>query len=213
MKRSLVLFSGGLDSTAALHLCLSEGSALQAIGFDYGQLHARAELTAARRIAERRNVPYTVLDLTRSLGDSVPDPIAGRGATGVSLANVAVRNLIFLTVAASFGARNVTCDDLELVIGCNADDAEAFPDCRLEFLAAAERCIGLALKGVVSRVSIHAPWSSMTKAEVVRRAMTWADAPQDLAESVSCYRGTACGSCDACALRLNALQVSLAGAE
>ena len=42
-KRAVLLLSGGLDSTTLLALAASEGYAVHALSFDYGQRHS-AEL-------------------------------------------------------------------------------------------------------------------------------------------------------------------------
>src|SRR3954452_25125264 len=52
---AVVLLSGGLDSTTVLAIASSEGFAIHALTFRYGQRHA-AEIDAARRIAQRTGV-------------------------------------------------------------------------------------------------------------------------------------------------------------
>src|SRR5436190_2486061 len=54
-RKAVLLLSGGLDSTTLLALATSEGYAIHALSFDYGQRHS-IELSAARNIAERYNV-------------------------------------------------------------------------------------------------------------------------------------------------------------
>ena len=49
-KRAVVLLSGGLDSATVLAVAKSEGYALYALSFSYGQRHAW-ELEAAKRVA------------------------------------------------------------------------------------------------------------------------------------------------------------------
>ena len=49
-KKSVVLVSGGLDSTTVLAIARSQGYACYTISFDYGQRH-RSELLAAERTA------------------------------------------------------------------------------------------------------------------------------------------------------------------
>ena len=39
MKRAVVLFSGGIDSTTTLAIAIAEGYETYALSFDYGQRH------------------------------------------------------------------------------------------------------------------------------------------------------------------------------
>lgn len=206
-SRALVLLSGGLDSTAALHHTLEKTNLVdvRAVGFDYGQPH-RTELQAAHALCARRRVPFTVLPIALPAREP---PAPGVDNSGVSRANVPTRNLLFLSLAAAYAmqlwpGRN----DVALIIGCNEDDAKVFPDCRLEFLLAVMDTLELALKDV-GHVRIGAPWISHTKAGVVAWCKDRPDALHDILASVSCYHATedrlACGTCDACTLRESAL--------
>ena len=49
-RNTIVLLSGGLDSTTALAIAKSEGYGIFAISFDYGQRH-KIELDQAKKIA------------------------------------------------------------------------------------------------------------------------------------------------------------------
>lgn len=191
---TVLLLSGGLDSVAALHHTRPD----RAVGFSYGQPHRDAELTAAGIIAARRGVPFEVLllpDLRRL------NPAAGRDSAGVSLAFVPGRNALFLTRATAAYAQPRGA--LRLVMGANADDFAAFPDCRGAFFAAAQTMLRAALVGVCD-VWISTPWLASTKTEIVHWCAGQPDALQDIRDSVSCYRGTRCGACDPCALRARA---------
>src|SRR4029078_6106159 len=54
-KRAVLLLSGGLDSATVLALAVSEGYAIHALSFDYGQRHS-VELSLARKIAQHYGV-------------------------------------------------------------------------------------------------------------------------------------------------------------
>lgn len=207
MKRC-VLLSGGLDSVAALHWAIDTPARAAdvgkprakpvAIGFSYGQPHRDAELTAAGVIATDLGVRFDVVLLPEL---SQLDPTAGRDAAGVSRAFVAGRNAIFLTRAAGFAAR--PGEDVSLVMGANADDFAAFPDCRPAFIQAARAMLRAALVGVCE-VTIETPWLGCTKTEILRWCQPRPRALADVRRSVSCYRGTRCATCDACMLRARA---------
>ena len=64
---AVVLLSGGLDSTTVLAIAKSEGFAIHALSFRYGQRHS-VEIEAARRIAERAGVrEHHVVDIDLTL--------------------------------------------------------------------------------------------------------------------------------------------------
>jgi len=79
------------------------------------------------------------------------------------------------------------------------------PDCRPEFIAAFERMANLATKAGVegaTRIKIHTPLISLSKAGIVRLA---SELGVDFSLTHSCYdpdaAGRACGECDSCVLR------------
>lgn len=195
--RRVVLFSGGLDSTAALYWALERGH-VEAVGFRYGQPHEQAEIAAATMIAARRGVPYRVIDLG-DLGRL--DPTAGCDDRGISRAFLPCRNPLFLARAAmSFAMPSA---ELVLVMGANLDDARGFPDCGSSFFYAVEEMLRHALANVCT-VTVETPWLAKNKAAIVRWCAGRPLALADVRDSVSCYRGTRCGLCDACTLRARA---------
>lgn len=200
---ALVLLSGGLDSVAALHWSIRKFERVEALSFRYGQPHAHAELTAAGIVCKRNSIPHDIF----MIGDAVRGqkalevPLPGM-ANGVSRANMPGRNLVFLSIAAAAAARRWTPEThVSLVLGCNADDAAGFPDCRHEFMGHAERAIGAGIRGLVHCLRVETPWLMMSKREIVAWAAVRPSALADILESVSCYAGTRCGTCDACTLR------------
>lgn len=201
----VILLSGGLDSVAAAVWRLSHKApdeTMVGLGFAYGQCHADAELSAAGRIAKDLGLPYSVIHLAGAVSGEVPitAPRAGTTRAGVSSASLPCRNAIFLIAAAAWAARHWYLDLLEIVIGCNADDAKAFPDCRGPFLDAAAEVLRASLVGVCPRVHVVRPWEVLRKDAIVRWAID-NDALDTIRRSVSCYAGTRCGTCDACTLR------------
>lgn len=168
---SLLLLSGGMDSALCLH---SEQGIALAVGFDYCQPHV-VELTRARALAESKGVPFKVVKLPpmTKVGDVV---FAGRNAVFLSVA---------AAIAMSEGIGTV-------IIGCNRDDFDLFPDCRLDFI----RGMNAALAAY--SVSVYAPLLNMTKVDVVKAALA-AGVKQD--ETWTCYTpnsSSPCGTCLAC---------------
>src|SRR5947209_11732305 len=77
-KKAVVLLSGGLDSTTTLAIAKSEGYAVYALTFRYGQRHEQ-EIEAARRIAARLGAVEHVIvafDLQQFGGSALTADIA-----------------------------------------------------------------------------------------------------------------------------------------
>lgn len=207
MTASLVVLSGGLDSTVCLGLAARDSDRVDAVTFDYGQRH-RVELDHAAAVASHYGVDQLVvpIDLTgwggSALTDAsidVPEPSAAADPDTVPVTYVPARNLIFLSLAMGIAEAR----DLDAVyLGVNALDYSGYPDCRPEFVQSFASTAALALKrGVEGRpVDVRTPLVDMGKADIVRLGLSL-DAPLRL--TWSCYRGAhlPCGRCDSCALR------------
>src|SRR5690606_35840313 len=113
------------------------------------------------------------------------------------------RNTIMLSLALGYAEVLGAAD---IFVGVNAVDYSGYPDCRPEYLAAFERLANLATKAGVEgtlQFRIHAPLVEWTKAEIIA---TGTRLGVDYSLTHTCYApfadGTACGTCDACQLRL-----------
>lgn len=62
MPSSVLILSGGIDSTVLLAHLLAEGRTVRALTIDYGQRHRR-EIDSARSIAAHYGVEHKVADL------------------------------------------------------------------------------------------------------------------------------------------------------
>lgn len=207
VARSIVVLSGGLDSTVCMAVARRDGGdPLLAVTFDYGQRHRieldRAAAVAAWFAAEHVVVP---IDMTGWGGSALTDasidiPAAGAGDPSVIPATyVPARNLIFLSLAAGIAeARGAGA----VYLGVNALDYSGYPDCRPEFVDSFRATAALALKRGLegNPVDVRTPLVDATKADIVRLG-TALGAPLHL--TWSCYRGgpAPCGDCDSCGLR------------
>lgn len=222
-KKAVLLLSGGLDSTTLLALATSEGYAIHALSVDYGQRHS-LELSAARKIAERYNVVQhlvTKIDMrlfgASALTADIPVPKNRQLDdldSEIPVTYVPARNTIFLSYAL---ALSEVVGAPEIFIGVNALDYSGYPDCRPEFIAAFERMANLATRtGVEARnepaVRIRTPLIDLSKREIIELGLRLG---VDYSMTTSCYdpaaNGEACGTCDACQLRLRGF--SEAGAD
>jgi len=209
--RAVVCLSGGLDSATTLAVAGSQGFALYALTFRYGQRH-QVELEAAKRIAQESGViehAVVDIDLRRFGGSALTAEIEvpkGRGedeiATGIPITYVPARNTIFLSFALAWAE---VLEARDIFIGVNALDYSGYPDCRPEYIAAFARMANLATKAAVEgrSVKIHTPLIALRKSEIIRRGL---ELGVNYALTLSCYdpspEGIACGTCDACQLRL-----------
>jgi 7-cyano-7-deazaguanine synthase len=214
--KSVILLSGGLDSTTTLALAQKQGFDLYCLTFDYGQRH-KVELDRARDIAKHFGaVDHQVvkIDLRQfggsALTASIDVPI-GRNqqemAAEIPITYVPARNTIFLSFCLAYAEVKEATD---IFIGVNAVDYSGYPDCRPEFIKAFENLANLATKAGVegkSRLKIHTPLIELSKAEIIKKGF---ELGVDYAMTHSCYDpkegGVSCGVCDSCQLRLKGFQ-------
>ncbi len=78
--KTVLVYSGGLDSTVLMHQLLADGDQVLALSVDYGQRH-RVELQYAQRSAERLGVPWRLADLS-----SVGQLLGGSNLTSPEIA-------------------------------------------------------------------------------------------------------------------------------
>jgi 7-cyano-7-deazaguanine synthase len=197
-----VLLSGGLDS-ATLAVWVAEqhpGAPIEAYTFLYGQKHA-VELEAARALAAALGLEHRVLELAPIAGSALTDAEValpeGRDlcqVKGVAPSYVPARNLLFLARMASlqdaFGSA-------VLWLGVHHDDHTGYPDCRPEFVEAADQAVRL---GSQHGLRVQAPFVRWSKADIIRWGLDHG-VPYELTHS--CYQGCrpACGVCDTCQAR------------
>jgi len=211
IKKAVVLFSGGIDSTTALYWARSRYGEVSAVSFDYGQRH-RVELTLARRLTRRLRLAHRTLkvDLRQIGGSALTDSSiklpefrnAGEQAPGIPITYVPFRNGVFLALAAAW-AEAGGMDDI--ICGFNTIDSPDYPDTGASFVRAMQRAVDLGT-GAVSRdrrIRIVAPFIRKKKSEIIRLGLSLG---ADYAFSISCYGGreVPCRRCSSCRLRKRA---------
>ncbi|MHC4444563.1 MAG: 7-cyano-7-deazaguanine synthase QueC [Planctomycetota bacterium] len=204
--KTILIYSGGLDSTVLLYKLRAGGDELRCLGIDYGQQH-RCELQAAGDICRLLDVEYRIADLSAikpflagsALTGDVPIPEGKYDAEGMKLTVVPNRNMIMLSVAIGWA---VSLKYDAVAYAAHAGDHPIYPDCRGEFVEAMERAAGLC---DWHKVAISRPFMEMTKAEIVRLGAELA-VPFD--KTWSCYKGglVHCGKCSTCIERREAFK-------
>ncbi len=208
MKKAVVLYSGGLDSTTCMAIAIADGFTPYAISFAYGQRHRR-ELEVAKQNAKKIGaVEHLIVefDLRRVGGSALTADIAvpksGVGSA-IPVTYVPARNTIFLSFALSWAE---VLGAFDIFIGVNSLDYSGYPDCRPEYITAYEQLANLATKSGVEgkgNYTIHTPLINLSKAEIIKKGD---ELGVDFARTHSCYdptpEGYSCGLCDSCRLRL-----------
>lgn len=210
-KKSVVLLSGGLDSTTCCAIAASKGADIYALTIDYNQRNVW-EINAAKEVAKTYGaVEHVVLPINlREFGGSALTDSSVELARDVPLdeigktiptSYVPARNTIFLALALSFAeTRGAT----EIWTGVNALDYSGYPDCRPEYIDAFSKMAHLATKSGVSGsdISIETPLLFLTKADIIKRGVSLG---VDYSLTRTCYdldeHGRACGRCESCLLR------------
>ena len=212
VSKAVVLLSGGLDSATMLAIARHEGFEPCAITFRYGQRHA-VEIGAARRLVKAMNIAEHLeveFDLRAMGGSALTSSIAvpkGRSAeemqAGIPVTYVPARNTIFLSFALGY-AESLKAN--HIFVGVNSLDYSGYPDCRPEYIRAFETMARLATKSGVEgdeQLTLHTPLIELTKSQIIKRGI---ELNVDYSLTCSCYdpdeAGHACGTCDACLLRL-----------
>ena len=214
MRKAVVVFSGGQDSTTCLIQAMAHYDEVHCITFDYGQRH-KLEIEVAESVCKELGVAaHKVMDvgllnelaissLTR---DNIPVSHELQ-ENGLPNSFVPGRNILFLTLAGIYayqiGAESV-------ITGVCETDFSGYPDCRDEFVKSLNQSLVL---GMDRALKIETPLMWLNKAE------TWALADQygklDFVreKTLTCYNGIigdGCGDCPSCDLRKAGLDDYLA---
>jgi 7-cyano-7-deazaguanine synthase len=211
MKKSIVLFSGGLDSTTAIYWALERYEKVFALTFDYGQRN-RIELDMAVKVAQKLSVPQKILrvDLRQIGGSSLTDTKLSlpqyekmeESEEGLPSTYVPFRNGIFLALAAAWAE---VIGIKEIVCGFNFIDSPNYPDTRKQFVQAMQEAINLGTKASLSpeKIKIIAPFLKMKKSDIIKEGLSL---NVDYSFAISCYCGEEipCQKCSSCVLRQKA---------
>ncbi len=200
--KTVLAFSGGLDSTCLLWYLRSMYHEVRCLSVDYGQRHNR-ELIAACRIARLAGVEHRVIDL-RSVkglmgGSSQTDaavevPEGHYTDESMKLTVVPNRNMLLLSLCTAWA---ISSKSDSVTYAAHAGDRAIYPDCRPEFANAIANAISIC---DWHKLELDRPFINATKAEIVRLGYN-IKAPLHL--TYSCYKGGEkhCGRCGTCTER------------
>lgn len=206
-KKSIILLSGGMDSTVNLAVANLKTNVVLALTFNYGQRAALKEINSAKKSCQHFKIPHQVIDLKwlKNLGSSsltnlqlqVPSGTAividdlktsEKTAKSVWIPN---RNGLFLNVAAAFAE---SCQADIIIPGFNAEEAKTFPDNSLAFIKKATTALAYSTQ---NKVKVRCFTISLDKTEIVRLGLKY-KAPFHL--MWPCYFNLKkwCGQCESC---------------
>ncbi|MDE6696809.1 MAG: 7-cyano-7-deazaguanine synthase QueC [Muribaculaceae bacterium] len=205
MKDSVIVLSGGMDSTTLLHE--RKDQIALAVTFDYGSRHNAREIECAKKNCEMLNIEHLVIPLDfmgkyfkSSLligGEEIPE---GHYADeNMKSTVVPFRNGIMLAVAAGLAeSRGLK----KVMLANHGGDHAIYPDCRPGFVSAMSEAI---CQGTYDGVVIDAPYTNITKTDIARIGKKIG---VDYNLTYSCYKGGEkhCGKCGTCVERFEALR-------
>ena len=205
MKDSILILSGGVDSTTMLYDY--KDRIAMAISFDYGSNHNAREIPFARMHCERLGIRHITIPLSfmstyfRSSLLSGDDAIPEGHYADENMKSTVVpfRNGIMLSIAVGMAESN----NLQYVMMANhGGDHTIYPDCRPEFVDAFD---ATAQAGTYNGVRLLSPYTNLTKAQIAARGKKLGI---DYSETWSCYRGGEhhCGRCGTCVERREAFE-------
>lgn len=206
IKKSVVLLSGGLDSTTLTYYLEKEGRKVYPVIFYYKQKHDR-EVQAALATCSKLNLPCEVINLdvlsrlapSALTRDSIAIPEGHYEAESMKATVVPNRNMVFLSLATSYA---IGIGAEEVAYAAHSGDHTIYPDCRPEFIDRMSEAISLCDD---SKISLVTPFKSFSKKEILELGLGLG---VDYSLTWSCYKGRrkACGKCGTCIERLEAFK-------
>lgn len=195
--KSIILLSGGLDSTVSATIAKKKTRPLFALTFDYGQRAAKMEILASRKICQALGVKHKVVKIPffREFGKSVmfqeKKKVSVKSFNTLKNIWIPNRNGLFINVAACFAEYH----QAKLIItGFNREEAQEFPDNSQQFIKA----INKSLKhSTLKNIKVKSFVVSYSKNEIFRIGLRH-NAP--LKHIYSCYLGgkEMCCKCASC---------------
>ena len=218
MKKCLLLFSGGQDSSTALAWCLNKFDEVFLISFDYGQRHI-IEINSTLKIIKKINKDfdnwkgkvknsyiYKINNFNEFNKNSLTSDIEIKKTNELPNTFVPGRNILFYTLGASYAYdKNIN----HLVSGVCQTDYSGYPDCRNETIKSLEKSINL---GMEKSYKFHTPLMWKSKSGIWKMAYELGgDKYLNLIKRYThtCYKGIrdiyhdwgyGCNDCPACYL-------------
>ena len=207
MKDSVIIVSGGMDSTVLLYE-YQDRIAL-AVSFHYGSNHNDKEIPFAKKHCEKLGIKHITIPLQfmkeyfhSSLlegADAIPE--GNYDDENMKSTVVPFRNGIMLAIACGLAeSRELT----GVLIANHSGDHAIYPDCRSEFVESMGKAMAA---GTYCNMELIAPYTNINKVEIAKRGNALG---LDYAKTYSCYKGGEkhCGKCGTCVERKEAFELA-----
>lgn len=209
MKKVILLYSGGLDSTVLLYDLLNQNYDVYCLSVNYSQRH-KIEIEQATKISYLLGLEHTILDLSclksifgldNALTGLSDVPNGHYTDKSMEITAVPNRNMILLSIATAY-AIGQKAD--YVAIANHLGDHPIYPDCRVEFIEAIQETISFGNK---HQVTILNPFNNLSKTDIVKRGNRL-EVPFELTHS--CYKGKDkhCGLCGTCTERKESFKLA-----
>lgn len=211
---TVVILSGGLDSTTLLYKQHREQGVDEAVTFNYGQKQV-CELLYAARSCDALGIKHTIINLgfsglveaiagSNSLMDEEQEIPDGKySEESISSTVVPNRNMMMISIA---GAIAVARGSDSVSVGIHGGDHAQYPDTTGDFLYKVSSTLHEANRGMsnLKMGAVEAPFVGKTKEDIAVEAIHLG---VPLTDTWSCYRGDGyhCGRCGTCVDRLIAI--------
>ena len=205
--KSVVILSGGLDSTVNLFAAHKNTEVVCAVTFNYGQKAAEKEIAASKTLTSKLKIPHKVIELPWfkdlgassltsnkqqiPIGDDVSIDNHKKSLVSAKAVWVPNRNGIFLNIAAGI-AESLSAHII--VPGFNLEEASTFPDNSEGFMKSLDIAFAFS---TANKVKVHCYTVALQKSQIVSAGKNL-DVPF---ESIwPCYFAKAkwCGECESC---------------
>lgn len=225
MSTAIVLFSGGLDSTACVYwakdryekvILLSllydskEDEVIEKTNKNYSSLlNLEGKIISIPFLGEFTQLAGSKLSKYEtkppsfsSFSELDQDKLTKETAKQVWVPG---RNILFLSLAAAFA--DSIKEPVDIIFGANLEEGETFPDNTKEFVDKMNEVIGL---GCMNKVKVQAPFHDLLKIDIVKYLENMG---ANLEFSSSCYsvkdwtddgKPIHCGKCESCLRRKRA---------
>jgi 7-cyano-7-deazaguanine synthase len=141
----LILFSGGIDSTALVHYYLQKGFNVKCLHIQYGQKTEKSEQNAVQELAKYYNIELTIYKLGVSLNTNHSEYI--------------FRNSLFINLAAGTLPKNIN----KIALGIHA--GVPYYDCSEKFISDIQKIVDGYFAGTVL---IEAPFIGFGKQDIYK---------------------------------------------
>ncbi|AFP85638.1 queuosine biosynthesis protein QueC [secondary endosymbiont of Heteropsylla cubana] len=206
MKRAVVVFSGGQDSTTCLIQAITQYDEVHCVTFNYGQRHREEIVVASKLVAKLGITSHKIFDMnilnnmtvSSLIQDKIPLISYENDTSQIPHTFVPGRNILFLTLAAIYSYQ---IESTVVITGVCETDFSGYPDCRNDFIKALNMAINL---GMEYELSFITPLMWLSKAEIWALADYYHQLNLIRYDTLTCYngvKGDGCAQCQACHLR------------